>query len=176
MFALPSSSFLTYNDCFVTCVTIFKKSSGSFWVWWLISALRNSETGSSRPAWAIALVPGVCISTKAEGGGAGEKEKVMFFFKDVFILILCVWIFCMHVYLCIMWMQIPCPGEGVRCPGPGVAGACESLCECWASNLSAQKPWATFTTPKSWFLNPSPESISVPFIRLLKAWSYFCIM
>lgn len=144
--------------CFVTCVSGYNIQQ-KFWLFLSVVAyLSTQELGDweFKAAWAIAQVPGVRISTKAERGRGGGGS-IFVFKKDAFILILCVWIFCLHVYLCIMWMQILWPRRGSQMSWPwsyrwlwvtvwvlGIKPRCSERA------AGALRPWASFTTPKSW--------------------------
>jgi hypothetical protein len=55
--------------------------------------------------------------------------------KILFIFILYVWIFCLHLSLCTMWSQCPRkPEEGGRSSGAGVTDYCQLPSGCWELN------------------------------------------
>jgi hypothetical protein len=57
-------------------------------------------------------------------------------FLKIFIFILCVRAFCLHVHLCTMYIQCPRSSEkGIRSPGIGVVGGCR----CRELNLGPTK-------------------------------------
>ena len=58
-------------------------------------------------------------------GDAKYSFYYLNFFNDLFIFILCSFVFCLHV----------CLFKDVRFPGPGVTDSCELLCWCWGLNL-----------------------------------------
>ena len=68
-------------------------------------------------------------------------------FNNLFIL--CVWLFCMLLCLCTMFLPCPWRSEvGVRASGSRVADSCEPLCGCWEPNLGPLKEQQVFSTAK----------------------------
>ena len=72
-------------------------------------------------------------------------EKLTAFY--LFNFILCVFVFCIHVCLCITYMQYP--KEGIRSPETGVTDHCELPCVCLESNLRPlqEQPVLLITEP-----------------------------
>lgn len=57
----------------------------------------------------------------------------IYFYIPIFFLILCVWMFCLQRYLCIICM--PGPGRSEEGLGSsGVTDSCEPPCVCWEQN------------------------------------------
>ena len=54
-----------------------------------------------------------------------------------FLKILCVWMFCLYVHICVLCTCLvpQTSEEDVRYPGTGVMDGCELPCGCWEQNL-----------------------------------------
>lgn len=133
--------------CFVTCVSGYNIQQ-KFWLFLSVVAyLSTQELGDweFKAAWAIAQVPGVCISTKAERGGG----VLFLFFKKMHLFSFYVYGYFVCIYIC---ASCGCRslghGEGVRCPVLGVTGGCGSLCGCWELNPGALKEQLVLLDPE----------------------------
>jgi hypothetical protein len=78
-----------------------------------------------------------------------------FLFVCLFVLILCVWVLCLYINMCSIYMQWSRrPEEGSRFLGTPMTDGCEPPSGCWESNPGAlEEQPMLFLTPESslWF-------------------------
>lgn len=76
------------------------------------------------------------------------------FFKDVFIIYLCVWVYRLHASMCLASTEAR---EDTRSPGARVIDSCKVPCGCWKLNWSLLQEQQVFVTAgtflqsQSWF-------------------------
>lgn len=94
--------------------------------------------------------------------------KVMFYIYFIINIILCVWVSCLHVCLCVMCKLGAWRGqkEGTEFPVTEVTGAYELLNGCWLG-MEPQSSWraavllvAEPSSPESGFLNQTQSNIA----------------
>jgi hypothetical protein len=74
-------------------------------------------------------------------------------FKKIYLYFMCMSV-CLHVCLCIIWVQCPrSPEEGIMSFGTGVTTDCEPSRGCWESNLGPleEQPGLLITEPSLQF-------------------------
>lgn len=74
---------------------------------------------------------------------------------DASSIILCAWMFCLHVYLCIMCVATE-GRSGIGSPGTAVTDVCEPTCVCWVTNPGPLEEHSVlFTELRDWTISQS---------------------